>query len=32
MIFTDKEIVALYKIVREHEENIPKTEEEINFD
>ena len=32
MKFTEKEMGALYKIVRDHEENIPKTEEEIHFD
>ncbi len=32
MKFSDKEIVAIYKIVREHKENKPKTEEEIHFD
>ena len=30
--FNKKEIIALYKIVKEHQENIPKTEEEIHFD
>lgn len=29
---TKEESEALYKIIREHEENIPKTEEEIHFD
>ena len=31
-LFTKNEIAAIYKIVREHQENIPKTEEEIHED
>lgn len=31
-LFTNREIESLYKIVRGHQENLPKTEEEIHFD
>lgn len=31
-LFTNQEIIALYKIVREHQEELPATETEIHFD